>query len=148
MSLSAKTRNVEYPFSKVGVYISAMVATISIILALLVLTDPVWLTCYFVFAFLLALITAALKIRFFSRKKSRPFQDSSLNKAESDQKWKLLLIIGFFIVTLFAPVFLLVFLSIEIWFACIDGVVLGVSLSEIIFFCYTQKFRAGNDFLN
>lgn len=147
MSLSARTRNVEYPFSKVGVYISALVATISIILALLVLTDPVWLTFYFVFAFLLALIIAAFKIRFFSRKKSRPFQDSSLNKAESDQKWKLLLIIGFFIVTLFAPFFLLVFLPIEFWFICLDGFVLGVSLSELIFFYYIRKnLRAKNGF--
>ena len=146
MSLSAKTSNVEYPFSKVGVYISAIVAMMSIILALLVLTDPVWLTYYFVFASFLTLAIAALKIRFFSKKKSRPFQNSSLDKARSDQKWKVLLIIGFFILTLFAPVFLLVFLSIEIWFICLDGVVLGVSLSEVVFFYYTRKnLRAKND---
>jgi len=146
LSLNAKTRNVEYPFGKVGVYISAIVAMMSIILALLVLTDPVWLAYYFVFASFLALVIAALKIRFFSKKKSRPFQNSSLDTARSDQKWKVLLIIGFFILTLFAPVFLLVFLSIEIWFICLDGVVLGVSLSELVFFYYTRKnLRAKND---
>lgn len=139
MALDTETKYPKYPFSKVGVYISVIVAMMSIILALLVLTDPVWLTCYFVFASFLTLVTTALKIRFFSKKKLRPFQDSSLDKAESGQKWKVILIIGFFIVALFAPVFLLVFLPIEIWFMCLDGFVLGVSLSEVVFYYYTQK---------
>lgn len=142
MNLSTETRYVKYPFSKVGVYISAIVAISSMILAILVLTDPVWLIYYFAFASLLTLVMTGLKIRFFSRKKPRPFQYSSFDKAESDQKWKGILIIGLFILLMTAPVFLLVLLPIEIWFACLDGFALGVSLSEVIFFYYTQKIQS------
>jgi len=141
LGLGAKTRKVEYPFSKVGVYISVIVATISTILALIVLTDPVWLAYYFIFASFVTLVATALKIRFFHKKKPESFKDDSLDKSESDQKWKALLIIGFFILTLAAPFFLLVFLPIEIWFMCLDGFALGMCLSELVFFVTLGRFQ-------
>ena len=59
----------EYNTGKVKVYISATLATLSIVLALLALTEVFLLMLYFVFTFLLTTVILALKIRFLSERK-------------------------------------------------------------------------------
>ena len=137
MVSNARRRRAGYPFSDVGVYISAIVAALSIILALLVLREPILLVFYFVATFILTLTVTALKYRFLFARKSQSSKNS-LEKRGS-QKWKMILLAFCFIVALISPVLLLPVLSPASWFVGLDSYVSGVSLSEVILFCHLRR---------
>ena len=136
---SVRKGRINYPFSKVGVYLSAVLCVISIILALLILAeDFISLIFYFAFTFFLAGIILILKIRFFSKMKSESLQNYSVKNAKDGQKWKIILLLFCFIIALITPTLLLTILPIESWFIGLDGFVSGISLSEVILFCYAR----------
>lgn len=137
MVSSTGRRRVGYPFSEVGVYISAMVAALSIILALLVLREPVLLVSYFVVTSILTLTVIAVKSRFLFARKSQSSRNS-LEKRGS-QKWRMMLLAFCFIVALVSPVLLLPVLSPASWFVGLDSYVSGVSLSEVILFFHSRR---------
>jgi len=122
---------------KVKVYISATLATLSIVLSLLVLTEIFLLLSYFVFTFLLTTVIVALKICFLLARKSQSLKN--VQEIKDNQRWKIILLLLFFIIALIAPVLFLAVLPPVSWFIGLNGFVSAVSLSEVVLFYYARR---------
>jgi len=122
---------------KAKVYISATLATLSIVLSLFVLTEIFLLLSYFVFTFLLTTVIVTLKIRFLLARKSQSLKN--VQEIKDNQKWKIILLSLFFIIALIAPVLSLAVLPPVSWFIGLNGFVSAVSLSEVVIFYYARR---------
>jgi hypothetical protein len=140
---SDKSRSIEYPFSKPGVYLSAILAALSIVLALLLLTDPIALILYFASTCLLTFVTLEIKIYVFSRRKSEAPEEYSVTEPEgssnSSNKWKTIFLMVCFVIGMAMPLILLSILDVTSWFISLNGFISGVSLSEVILFYYYSR---------
>jgi len=137
MNSSNKSRSVKYPFGKSGVYLSAILAVLSIILALMLLTDPVALILYFASTCLLTFITLKIKIYVYSRSNSGAPEEYSVTEPEGSDggnKWATIFLMVCFILAMAMPLILLSILDITSWFISLDGFISGISLSEVILF--------------
>lgn len=139
MGSSYKSRSIEYPFSKSGVYLSAILAALSIVLALLLLTDPITLILYFASTCLLTFVTLEIKIYVFSRRKSEVPEEYSVTKPQGSNKLKTIFLMVCFIIAMAMPLILLSILDVTSWFISLNGFISGVSLSEVILFYYYSR---------
>jgi hypothetical protein len=142
LSSSDKSRSIEYPYGRSGVYLSAILAVLSIVLALLLLTDPIALILYFASTCLFTFITLRIKIYIYSRRNSEAPEEYSVTEREGSDgsnKWATILLIVGFIVAMAMPLILLSILDVTSWFISLDGFISGVSLSEVILFYRSRQ---------
>lgn len=140
MSSSTRRRRVEYPFSKAGVYVSAVTAALSILLALLLLPENSFaLIFYFVLTSILTVVIFAIKVRIFSTRKSKSLENYSLEDVGGSRKWKMGLLIVSFVIAMIMPMIMSKFLDPASWLASLGSFVSGVSLSEVVFYFYCTR---------
>lgn len=144
MNSSDKRRSIEYPFGKSGAYLSAILAVLSIALALLLLTDPIALILYFALTCILTFVTLEIKIHIFSKRKSEAPEEYYAREPEGSNggnKWKTIFLMVCFVIAMAMPLILLSILDVTSWFISLDGFVSGVSLSEVILFYYSRQSK-------
>jgi len=157
---SKKMRAFEYPFSKTWVYISAVIAGISIALAVLLLIgeEPQKfsfntftfmihpLLLYFIFTSLLTVAVLSLKFYLYSTKEE--VSESHFPGGEQAtrgflRRWILVIMLFLTVGALFLPLILSFFLG-PLWsFLSISGFIPAVSIPEIILYIYSK--RRGNE---
>lgn len=139
LSFSKRRRHIEYPFSKFGAYWSLVVAGLSVVLALLILTEPVLLISYFIFTFLLTVAVLVLKIHLLSTSESASLKSDSSKDAKNDQRWKIKILLLGFVISLIGPMILGLFLPPTSWFIGLNSFISGMSFSEVLLFCYARR---------
>ena len=145
-------RYLEYPFGKTWVYASAVMAGISIIFAIEVLSEeepksstlmipPLLL--YFIFTSILTVAILALKFYLYSRMDEEPLKNSLIEDMEKTPKrrwrWSLIALLCLTIAALFSPLLLLQILEPLWWIIGISGFVPAVTIPEIILYTYSRR---------
>jgi hypothetical protein len=126
----------QYPYSKNRVYLSAIIAALSIILALtLLLFEPVLVLYYFFSTFIVVIITFFLKKRLYTLLITK---DQAEIKSDTERSSRKILLITFFMLvgSIGLPLLLAGLLSGPSWFITITSFISGVNISEI--FLYIQ----------
>lgn len=128
----------KYPYSKSRIYLSVVLAVLSIVLALPLLPTPVLILYYFASTFVIATITFILKRRYFYTKKTETHQRVANENLENRISWKLLIL--FFSVMIIIMVFPLFLASAHpyAWFILMISLTSGISISEIILYLYMR----------
>lgn len=141
--MSRKRKKAKYRSRMSGVYLSAIIAVWSGILAFLLLQNIPLISYY---ALSTALITAAvliLKIHFVTRPGlmgtlETPEQDS-LQTEGKRVSWKvLMLVFCMLLAALFVPLVLAWIVPSDAWFVLIISLTSGVSIAEVLFYLYLR----------
>lgn len=124
-----------YPYPERRVYLSAVIAGLSIILALALLSSqPVRIVYYFLLTIIFTVITFLLKRRLYTLILMDKDEEESL-KNEEGTPWKaLLLVFSMTLVSLIAPLLFAEILMGPVWFIMIISFTSGVSISEIVLY--------------
>ena len=129
-----------YPYSESRVYLSAVIAGLSIILALaLLLGQPILMIYYFLSTIIATVITFLLKRRLYTFI-STDKNEEKTRENEERTPWKaLLLALLMSLAFLVAPLLLAQILSGTVWFIMIASFTSGVSISEIILYLQMRR---------
>lgn len=143
MKSKGEERRIRYPHSIRGVYLSALLAGISIVFSLLLLqSQPILLLDYILFTALMTLVALEIKIRIFSAE-SKTGENFAEYEGNGTEWRKLILLLLLIVIAIFLPIFLATILDYLIWFTLLAGFVSGLSLSEIFFYLYTERGQTG-----
>jgi hypothetical protein len=150
---SNKKNRVVYPFSKGGLYMSIVLAVLSVFLALVLLTPDLILLVYY--ALVTSIITAvvfALKIGMISIYVSRLWKSLTRRTAAQEHKkeaeesprestnWRaLLLLLALTLAIIFTPIALSQFLNPYVWFMLVISLTSGISFGDISFYLYATR---------
>jgi len=139
MKTIVKKSGSTYPHSMRKVYLNLFTAVLSVLLALMLLSnDPLTLLGYIVFSASVIMIVFRLKTHPLNLQK-RLKTDSSESE-ENSHKWRwLILMFVTMIVILASPFLLAAVLPPYIWLAVIVGVGTGLSVAEVLFYVYRRK---------
>ena len=124
-----------YPYPESRVYLSGVIAGLSIILALtLMLDQPLLMLYYFLSTLAATGVTLLLKRRLYTLLLNDA-DDEGTREPEDRTPWKILLLtLLMSMAFLIAPLLLTQILSATVWFIMIASFTSGVSLSEIILY--------------
>lgn len=124
----------KYPYSKSRIYLSVVLAVLSLVLALQLLPTPVLILYYFASTFVIATIIFILKKRYFYTKKPETHQRVANENLENRISWKLLILL--FSVMIIIMVFPLFLAPVHpyAWFILMVSLTSGISISEIILY--------------
>ena len=127
-------------YSMRRVYINAVTAVLSTILALLLLQDHVqFLLYYLLFTIIMVAIVFTLRIRLPPLKMSEPTQENLFETKKWTQRWKAPLLLLVMLIALFVlPLLLAWALDPYVWFILMVGFITGFSVAEILFCVYTR----------
>lgn len=135
--MTLNSRRERYPYSRNRALLSAIIAILATIFALIALSGDKLLVLYYFFAtFIVAAVT------FFMKKRLYPLLITGDRQIENESEmkgtsWKTLLAVFFMLVGFIAiPLLSARFLSASLWFIMITSFMSGVSISEIVL--YTQ----------
>lgn len=140
--MSSPSPKKKYPYSKNRVYLSTTIAILSLLLAAMIFQS--YQASAFYYILYLAVSTLVFTISTLEiKKRLYPIvADSSSMEDESDTglvTWKrLLLVFGMLIAPIAVPLLLAGVLGGAAWFILMISFILGVSLSEIIFYLNTR----------
>lgn len=122
-----------YPHSTLRVFWSAILAVLSVILALLLLHDAFWLLLYFLNSLVFIAAMYIVKTRIFSME-DEPSKDSD-DTQPTRPYWKAMALTLLVLVTIAAiPLLLAGILHPYLWFILIISFILGTSVSEIMLY--------------
>ena len=138
--MSPNPKKGKYPFTRIRVYLGAMTAVLSVILAvLLLLSKPIHFLFYCICTLLITLAVFVLDVRFLLVKASTPSGEESPSTKKGAPQWKpLLLLFGILLGSLIIPLLLARVLPPEIWFALIVSLTSGASIAEMLFYFQTR----------
>lgn len=138
----------KYPYSKNRVYLSIAITIMSLLLTLMLVQMLFQSYPTLVFSYLLYLLLSTLVITiatFLLKMRLYPFITESPSTKEQPQTqtikftWKMLLLVFCMLVTpIIVPLLLAGILGGTAWFILMTSFILGVSISEIIFYLYTR----------
>lgn len=140
--MSHNAKRTGYPYSRNRVILSAIIAILSMFLAITLLLDETSLLLYFSLS---TLIVAA--ITFFIKKRLYPLliSENLQSKTEKEKKlasWKTLLITAFMLIgSILIPLLLARVLSGPAWIIMITSFMSGVSISEIVLYIKASSKR-------
>lgn len=130
--VSRSSMSERYPYSRNRVFLSAIIAILSTILALtLIISDIILMLYYFIGTSIVTIITFLLKKRLYLLLVTENRKDETENEMKGSS-WKMLLVaftmlMGFIVI----PLLLAGFLDPYLWFIMITSFMSGVSISEI-----------------
>lgn len=129
-----------YPYPESRVYLSGVIAGLSIILALtLMLDQPLLMLYYFLSTLAATGVTLLLKRRLYTLLLNDA-DDEGTREPEDRTPWKILLLtLLMSMAFLIAPLLLTQILSATVWFIMIASFTSGVSLSEIILYLQMRE---------
>lgn len=129
-----------YPYPESRVYLSGVIAGLSIILALtLMLDQPLLMLYYFLSTLAATGVTLLLKRRLYTLLLNDA-DDEGTREPEDRTPWKILLLtLLMSMAFLIAPLLLTQILSATVWFIMIASFTSGVSLSEIILYLQMRQ---------
>ena len=129
-----------YPYPESRVYLSGVIAGLSIILALTLMLDQPLLMLYYSLSTMAATgVTLLLKKRLYTLLLNDT-DDKGTRETEDHTPWKtLLLTLLMSMAFLIAPLLLTQILSATVWFIMIISFTSGVSLSEIILYLQMRQ---------
>lgn len=138
--LSSEAEKKRYPFTKARVYVSALTAVLSAILAVLLLHGSlIQLLYYLICTSLIASAVFMLNVRVFFVKASRSSEERNVPTERRASQWKaLLLLFAILLLSMIVPLLLTRVLSPEIWFIVLVGITSGASIAEISFYFHTR----------
>lgn len=124
-----------YPYPKNRVYLSTIIAGLSIILALILLVDyPILTGYYFLSTIAFTALTFLLKKRLYSSIQMEE-NDEETGEIVKRTPWKALLLVLFMTIAVFvAPLLLAKIASGSAWFIIIASFTSGISISEMILY--------------
>jgi len=150
---SDEEKRVVYPFSRGGLYMSIVLAVLSVLLALVLLTPDLILLVYY--ALVTSVITAvvfALKIGLISIYVSRLGRSLTRRTAAQEHKeeaeespregtnWRaLFLLLALTLAIIFTPMALTQFLNPYVWFMLVISLTSGISFGDISFYLYATR---------
>lgn len=157
MNLSDMFRDVEYPFSKSLVFVSAVIAAASTVFAILILSEgtpeavhvltlavPIPVLYYMLATALLTFSTILVKIRLYSGSanagKSGPYTSGAERAVKGFKRSLTLVYVAVVIVMILIPLLALVVPAVW-WLICVTGFVSGINLSEILIYLFSRKYR-------
>lgn len=138
MGIEAQKKRIRYPYGKVRVYLSATMTVLSIILAILLLENPLSFLYYLGLTIVLVAVVLALKMHFMHLKMPESSEEESETESKMQNRKALLVLFGVLIVSISLPLLLARF-DPEIWFVVLISYVSGVSVAEILFFLIAAK---------
>jgi hypothetical protein len=150
---SDEKKRVVYPFSRGGLYMSIVLAVLSVFLALLLLTpDLILLLYYALIASIITAVVFALKIGLISTYVSRLWNSLTRRTAAREQKeeaeenpregtnWRaLFLLLALTLAIVFTPMILTQFLNPYVWFVLLISLTSGISFGDISFYLYATR---------
>ena len=128
----------EYPYSKSRIYLSVVLAVLSIVLALPLLPTPVLILYYLASTFVIATIVFILKRRYFYTKKTETHQGAANENSEKRISWKLLILLFSGIITIMVFPLFLAGAHPYAWFILMISLTSGISISEIVLYVYMR----------
>ena len=139
MSPNNRERRVSYHLSKTRFCMSIMIIALSIILAFLLLRNPLFLTYYFISMFIVTISIFVLRIRL-TRIRVSQLEKTSPETEEGTHGLKTVLLMVFALIAFLAlPLFLAKLLDPYIWFTLLISFMTGYSLADIVFQLYTRR---------
>jgi len=143
--VTANAGKKKYPYSRNRVYLSTTIAALSLLLAVMVFQSyPTSMLVYLLYFFLSALaftiFTFLLKMRLYPLiTESAPTTEQPHEQTKkSESTWKMLLLVFCILVSsVLVPILLTGVLGGAVWFILMTSFMLGVSISEILFYLYT-----------
>lgn len=139
--MSSNIKKRKYPHRTSRFYLSTITAVLSVILALLLLQDPILLLYYFVSTFLITAIAFRLKIRLFPIRTPKHPENDLFQTEKNASTWRKLILMFFALLAfLFLPLFLVRVLDPYSWFILIISLASGVSIAEVLFYLYAQRY--------
>lgn len=132
-------QRVGYPFSKGAVYWCAVIGVLSVATSLLILSAHIiLLVFYFGTATVMTFVIVKLKLRYLLKKQLRSLESCDRKNIKLVQdpakKWRTILLVAGFIVIVMLAIISVGFLDPAIWFICLNSVVTGLSLSEVLLY--------------
>lgn len=129
-----------YPYPEKRIYLSAVIAGLSIILALALLSGQPILTGYYFFSTVVfTVITFLLKKHLYTFILTERNEDDT-SEGKEHTPWKAMLIIIFMsLASIIVPLLLAGILSGPIWFTMIVSFTSGVSISEIVLYLQMRQ---------
>ncbi len=143
--MEPKTKKKKYPYSKSRVYLSAIIAILSLILALMSLLQEsiLMLLYYFFFTVILTVATFLLKTRLYPFLMREQFEAEKTQAKTDHTPWKALLLVVFMLIVFLAiPLLLAGFLSAQAWVILMLSFATGVSISEVVLYFRTRIRKA------
>lgn len=143
MTINAEKK--KYPYSKNRVYVSTTIAVLSLLLAVILFQSyPTSVLSYLYFllsALAITIATFLLKMRLYPLITETPSTTDQPHEQTktSELTWKMLLLVFCMLITpMVVPLLLAGILGGPVWFILITSFILGVSISEILFYLYTR----------
>jgi len=129
-----------YPYPEKRVYLSAVIAGLSIVLTSALLSNqPILIIYYFVSTIIFTVITFLLKKRLYTFI-LRDENEENADENEDRASWKAMLLVLLMSLAVFvAPLLLAGIISAPIWFIMIASFASGVSISEIILYLQMRQ---------
>lgn len=144
--MTANTRKKEYPYSRNRVYVSIIIALLSVLLAVILFqSDPTsafnYVLYYLLSTIIITIATFLLKMRLYPL-----IADGSLTTDQPQEQtkrsgstWKMLVAVFFMLVaSMLVPLLLAPILGGPAWVILMTSFISGVSISEIVFYLYTR----------
>lgn len=140
--MSHNAKRTGYPYSRNRVILSAIIAILSMFLAITLLLDETSLLPYFFLSTLMvAAITFIIKRHLYPLLVSEDLQ-SKTEKEKKLASWKILLITAFMLIgSILIPLLLARVLSGPAWIIMITSFMSGVSISEIVLYIQASSKR-------
>jgi hypothetical protein len=142
--MKASAGKKKYPYSRNRVYLSTTIAVLSLLLAVMVFQSyptsmPANLLYFLLSALAFTTFTFLLKMRLYPLiTESTPTTGQSHGQPKSQSTWKMLLLVFCIMISsIFVPILLAGVLGGAVWFILMTSFMLGVSISEILFYLYT-----------
>ena len=144
MSLDTNRRRPKYPSGMLGVYTSVVLCILSVVLALLLLSDKPWtLLYYFGSSFFITAIVFEVKNHILSVRESKKNDSDMVQTKEEEQggkRWGLLLITLLGSLSLIViPLALAYFFDPVIWVILLVSLTTGVSVAEVTLYVYLRR---------
>lgn len=139
MASPEKRTPMEYPYGKGRLYMSALTTVVSIMLALLLGTQTLWLY-YAIFTLPITAFAFIVKVYLSSLRKPGLQEDKTVDDREGGTKWRdLVLVFLIAIACLFVPLFLVNLLEPDVWFAFLLSFTSSLGISEIALYYYSTR---------
>ena len=143
MNSNIKRKRPKYPFRTSAVYTSVILSVLSVLLAILLLSEEPWLLPYYLISsvFITAIVFSA-KNYILSVRESKQYKDDMVQTKEEEEggtRWGLLLATFFGLLLLIAiPLVLANFLDPVAWIILLVSFTTGVSFAEVVLYLYLR----------
>jgi hypothetical protein len=157
MNFNDMFKDVDYPFSKSLVFLSAVIAVVSTVFAVVILSEgkpdmlymstlavPIPVLYYVFLTIVLTFLIILIKVRLYSGSRSGgtsgPYTSGAERAVKGFKRSLTLLYVAVAIIMIVIPLLALVAPAMW-WLICVTGFVSGINLSELVIYFFSRRSR-------